>query len=99
MPENEIPPAKRVDYYLLKDNPSNIFPISALSFPLLPVYEILEQKLYDTCIRIYNVLNFTVGRNEKKIAEYIQNQMQEDIANEQLTMKEYIDPFGEEGKK
>ena len=35
----------------------------------------------------------TVGRNEKKIAEYIQNQMQEDIANEQLTMKEYIDPF------
>ena len=24
----------------------------------------------------------TVGRNEKKIAEYIQNQMQEDIANE-----------------
>ena len=35
----------------------------------------------------------------KKIAEYIQNQMQEDIANEQLTMKEYIDPFGEEGKK
>jgi len=41
----------------------------------------------------------TVGRNEKKIAEYIQNQMQEDIANEQLTMKKYIDPFGEEGKK
>ncbi len=41
----------------------------------------------------------TVGRNEKKIAEYIQNQLQEDIANEQLTMKEYIDPFGENGKK
>ncbi len=38
----------------------------------------------------------TVGRNEKIIAEYIQNQLQEDIANEQLTMKEYIDPFGEE---
>ena len=30
----------------------------------------------------------TVGRNEKKITEYIQNQLQEDIANEQLTMKE-----------
>ncbi len=41
----------------------------------------------------------TVGRNEKKITEYIQNQLQEDIANEQLTMKEYIDPFGEEGNK
>ncbi len=41
----------------------------------------------------------TVGRNEKKIAEYIQNQLQEDQATEQMTMKEYIDPFGEEGKK
>ena len=41
----------------------------------------------------------TIGRNEKKIAEYIQNQLQEDIANEQLTMKEYIDSFGEECNK
>jgi putative transposase len=44
----------------------------------------------------------TVGRNEKKIKEYIQNQLQEDIANEQLTMKEYIDPFNDgedKGKK
>ena len=41
----------------------------------------------------------TVGRNEKKIAEYIQNQLQEDQAAEQLTIKEYIDPFGGEGKK
>ena len=40
-----------------------------------------------------------VGRNEKKIAEYIQNQLQEDQAAEQLTIKEYIDAFGEEGKK
>ena len=37
----------------------------------------------------------TVGSNEKKIAEYIQNQLQEDMAIEQLSMKEYIDPFGE----
>ena len=41
----------------------------------------------------------TVGRNEKKITEYIQNQLQEDQAAEQLTIKEYVDPFGEEGKK
>lgn len=41
----------------------------------------------------------TVGRNEKKITEYIQNQLQEDEAAEQLTIKEYVDPFGEEGKK
>ena len=37
----------------------------------------------------------TVGRNEKKIREYIQNQLQEDMASEQISMKEYIDPFGE----
>lgn len=40
----------------------------------------------------------TVGRNEKKITECIQNQLQEDKANEQLAKKEYVDPFGEEEK-
>ena len=40
----------------------------------------------------------TVGRNEKKIKEYIQNQLQEDMASEQMTMKEYLDPFSDIGK-
>ena len=35
----------------------------------------------------------TVGRNKEKIAEYIRNQLQEDIAAEQLSLKEFIDPF------
>jgi putative transposase len=35
----------------------------------------------------------TVGKNAKKIAEYIRNQLQEDKINDQLTLKEYIDPF------
>ena len=35
----------------------------------------------------------TVGRNEKKIAEYVRNQLQEDIVADQLSLKEYIDPF------
>ena len=35
----------------------------------------------------------TVGRNEQKIAEYVRNQLQEDIAEDQISMKEYIDPF------
>ena len=35
----------------------------------------------------------TVGRNEKKIAEYVRNQLQEDIVADQLGLKEYIDPF------
>jgi putative transposase len=35
----------------------------------------------------------TVGRNKKVIEEYIKNQLQDDIANDQLTLNEYIDPF------
>lgn len=38
----------------------------------------------------------TVGKNKKAIAEYIRNQLQEDIANDQISMKEYIDPFKEQ---
>ena len=35
----------------------------------------------------------TVGKNEKAIAEYIRNQLQEDIATDQISLKEFIDPF------
>ena len=35
----------------------------------------------------------TVGRNKNAIAEYIRNQLQEDIASDQISLKEYIDPF------
>ena len=35
----------------------------------------------------------TVGRNKTAIAEYIRNQLQEDIASDQISFKEYIDPF------
>lgn len=42
----------------------------------------------------------TVGKNTKKIAEYIRNQLQEDIACDQLTLFESVDPFtGEKYKK
>jgi putative transposase len=44
----------------------------------------------------------TVGRNKKVIEQYIRNQLQEDVSAEQLSLKEYIDPFTgkpvEEGK-
>ena len=39
----------------------------------------------------------TVGKNTKKIKEYIRTQLQEDIVSNQISMKEYIDPFN--GKK
>ena len=35
----------------------------------------------------------TVGRNKKAIEEYIREQLTEDSMMEQLTLKEYIDPF------
>ena len=35
----------------------------------------------------------TVGRNEGVIKEYIKNQLQEDIIADQISLKEYIDPF------
>ena len=42
----------------------------------------------------------TVGRNKKAIAEYIRNQLEEDRATDQISMKEYFDPFtGDKNKK
>ncbi len=35
----------------------------------------------------------TVGKNTKKIQEYIQNQLKEDYEYNQITLKEYHDPF------
>lgn len=35
----------------------------------------------------------TVGRNKAAIAEYIKNQLQEDIMEDQISFKEYVDPF------
>jgi len=35
----------------------------------------------------------TVGRNKKAISDYIKNQLQEDIASDQISLKEFIDPF------
>ena len=35
----------------------------------------------------------TVGKNAKKIEEYIRSQLKEDLEYDQMTLKEYIDPF------
>ena len=35
----------------------------------------------------------TVGANRKAIQEYIRNQLQEDYTDEQMSIKEYVDPF------
>ena len=41
----------------------------------------------------------TVGKNAKKIEEYVKNQLQEDKAYDQLPLLEYVNPFtGEQVK-
>ena len=35
----------------------------------------------------------TVGRNKKAIESYIKNQLREDIIEDQISIKEYMDPF------
>ena len=41
----------------------------------------------------------TVGKNAKVIEEYIQNQLEEDLAIDQISLKEYMDPFTGSKKK
>ena len=49
------------------------------------------------CCRGYYV--DTVGKNRKVIEEYIRKQLQEDIAEDQISIKEYVDPFERENKE
>ena len=42
---------------------------------------------------LYSYFVDTVGKNAKKIEEYIKNQLQEDMVADQISMAEYIDPF------
>ena len=42
----------------------------------------------------------TVGRNKKQVQEYIRNQLREDELADQMSIKEYVDPFtGRENKR
>ena len=41
--------------------------------------------------RVYYV--DTVGKNKKVITEYIKNQLEEDYASDEISIKEYMDPF------
>ena len=40
----------------------------------------------------------TVGRNKERIAQYIKKQIEEDKVMDQMTLKEYFDPFNVEKK-
>ena len=40
-----------------------------------------------------------IKKNKKAIEEYIKKQLQEDIATDQISIKEYVDPFEKEEKE
>ena len=40
----------------------------------------------------------TVGRNKERIVQYIKNQIEEDKIMDQMTLKEYFNPFNVEKK-
>ena len=41
----------------------------------------------------------TVGRYETAIKEYIKNQLEDDIMNDQISLKKFTDPFAGEPVK
>ena len=41
----------------------------------------------------------TVGKNKQKIAEYIKHQLDEDRMEDQISIKEFVDPFTGEREK
>ena len=57
-----------------------------------PVAEQGPEAKTDT-MSVLKELSDTVGRNEKTIKEYVRNQLQEDIASDQMCLKEFTDPF------
>ena len=42
---------------------------------------------------VEGILWIQVGKNAKIIEEYIRNQLEEDLISDQISLKEYMDPF------
>ena len=53
----------------------------------------LKYKYGNRNFLMYRILFGYSKKNEKKIKEYIKNQLEEDYTKDQITLKEYIDPF------
>ena len=52
-----------------------------------------EIQIWEPTFLVQRILRRYGGENAKKIEEYIANQLQEDLEYDQMTLKEYIDPF------
>ena len=62
--------------------------------------QVLPEKDIDGSLDGKGAYAYTAGRNKKVIAEYIRNQLMEDLAEDKLTHPELFDPFtGEDRRK
>ena len=52
-----------------------------------------EVQIWKQTFLVSRILCRYGGKNAKKIQEYIANQLQDDLEYDQMTLKEYIDPF------
>ena len=63
------------------------------SLMIFEKYANLKYKYGDRHFQCRGYYVSTVGKNKKAIAEYIRNQLQEDYTDDQMSIKEYVDPF------
>ena len=55
--------------------------------------ESVDEKISAVQAEIEKLTADLKARNEKKIAEYVRNQLQEDQLTDQIGLREYFDPF------
>lgn len=60
------------------------------NFPEMVKFEI---QIWTAKFLVPWILCRQVGKNAKRIAEYVRNQLQEDMMYDQISIKEYKDPF------
>ena len=55
--------------------------------------EIVEAQIREQAFWVRGYYVDTVGRNKKQIEDYIRNQLEQDQIADQMSLKEFIDPF------
>ena len=83
-------PKKAIQYYLFEEKVGEVQTLPLSQFMVEIILDKTRASRHFWC-RGYYV--DTVGKNKKAIEEYIRNQLMEDEMMDQMTIKEYIDPF------
>ena len=69
------------------------------SLMIFEKYANLKYKYENRHFRCRGYYVSTVGRNKRAIEQYIKGQLQEDYTDDQMSIKEYVDPFTGEPTK